>query len=585
MNSYGLMRSFIRKYRWRYVYGIFWLLVVGSFQLIMPKILGALTDNFAAGELTSRTLLRYIALILGTAAATAVGRYSWRIYISGTARLIEYELRNSLYNHLQTLSTRFYTQNTTGDLLAHATNDINAVRNALGRGIVMLVDALFICILTVIIMFNTIDWRLTLMAMAPLPLLFALSLGFGRVIHRRFTRVQAAFARMTERVQENFAGMRVVKSFVQEKPEIERFMYSNQDYFDENMRLVRVWALFHPLVQLIAAVSFLIVLTMGGTMVIYGNISLGDFIAFNTYLGMLIWPMVGFGMVINVIQRGKASMDRLNTLFENKPEVRDESKSTQGPVPLQGEIEVRNLTFAYEKKQEPVLKNISFHVPAGSTLAIVGRTGSGKTTLMNLLLRLYNPPRGTILLDGREIRDIPLKQLRSSIGYVPQDTFLFSTSLLDNIGFGLEESEITEEKAMAAAKRAQVHGDILETSQGYQTVIGERGVTLSGGQKQRVAIARALIKNPTILILDDSLSAVDTNTEERILAELEEIMKTRTSIIISHRISTVKHADNILVLDDGQIIEQGSHQELLAKRGLYWDIYQKQLLQEELQGA
>lgn len=584
MNSYVLLRSFVRKYRWRYVYGIIWLVAVGGLQMVMPKIFGALTDSFAAGELTPAKLVRYIAMILGTAALIALGRYSWRIYVAGTARLIEYELRNKLYNHLQTLSARFFTEHKTGDLMAHATNDINAVRNALGRGIVMFVDSIFVCSFTIIIMLKTIDWRLTALALLPLPLLVGLALSFGRIIHRRFTQVQAAFSRLTDRVQENFSGIRVIKSFVQEKPEIDKFIGSNQEYFDENMRLVRVWALFHPLVQLIAAVSFLIVLTVGGTKVMYGDISLGDFVAFNSYLGLLIWPMVGFGFVINVLQRGKASLDRLNVLFQAVPEVVDESGGKTCP-PIRGEIEVRNLTFAYNRGQRPVLENISFRVPAGGTLAIVGRTGSGKTTLVNLLLRLYNPPRGTIFIDGQDIRDIPLRQLREAIGYVPQDTFLFSTSLTENIGFGLDEEEISLDKVMAAAKASQVHEDIEDFPQRYDTVIGERGVTLSGGQKQRVAIARALIKDPTILILDDSLSAVDTHTEERILQELKSIMESRTSIIISHRISTVQHADEILVLDDGRIVERGNHAQLLAARGLYWDIHQKQLLQEELQSA
>lgn len=554
-------------------------------QTIVPKLLGSLTDRFAAGTLDTKALLSYIAAILAASGLIAVGRYFWRMYVIGTSRIIAYELRNYLYNHLQTLSARFYTQHKTGDLMAHATNDINAIRMALGRGIVNTVDSIFLSVLTVTIMLRTIDWRLTVLAFIPLPLLVVLSFGFGRAIHRRFRRVQNAFSRLTDCVTENFAGIRVIKSFVQEKHEARKFRKVNQHYFDENIRLVRVWALFHPLIQLVGTISFLVVLILGGRMVMYGEISLGDFVAFNSYLWLLIRPMIGFGGIVNIWQRGKASLDRLNDLFSARPEVFDESPDPTEELDIRGDIEIRNLTFSYEKDQPPVLKDINLHIPAGSTLAIVGRTGAGKSTLVNLLLRLYNPPRGTVFIDGRDIRQLPLQKLRTAIGYVPQDTFLFSTTLKDNIGFGLTEEELAKTDVSRAASIAQVHNDILEFPEQYETIIGERGTTLSGGQKQRVAIARALIKNPKILILDDSLSAVDTNTEEKILSELKVFTRSRTTIIISHRISTVKHADQIIVIDEGRIVEQGTHAELLAQGGLYKDIYEKQLLQEELQGA
>lgn len=585
LNSYLLLRRLIRKYRRRYAYGIICLLGVGMVQTIIPKILGSLTDRFASGVLSTDALIRYIAAILFASALIAVGRYCWRMYVVGTSRIIAYDLRNSLYNHLQTLSARFYTQHKTGDLMAHATNDINAIRDALGRGIVSTVDSIFLSILTVTIMLRTIDWRLTVLVFIPLPLLVVLSFGFGRAIHRRFRRVQNSFSQLTDRVTENFAGIRVIKSFVQEKQETRKFLDSNQEYFDENISLVRVWALFHPLIQLVGTISFLVVLIIGGRMVMYGEISLGDFVAFNSYLGLLIDPMIRFGSIVNIWQRGKASMDRLNDLFAARPEVFDESKNPAEKLEMGGEIEIRNLTFSYTKAQPPVLQDINLRIPAGSTLAIIGRTGAGKSTLVNLLLRLYNPPRGTVFIDGRDIRDLPLKELRASIGYVPQDTFLFSASLEDNIGFGLDEEELAKTDVSQAAKAAQIHDDIMEFPNHYQTIIGERGTTLSGGQKQRVAIARAIIKNPKILILDDSLSAVDTNTEEKILNEMRAITRSRTTIVIAHRISTVKNADQIIVIDEGRIVERGTHSELLALGGLYKDIYEKQLLQEELQGA
>lgn len=582
MNSFFRLKPFIRDNKLYYILGILSLIGTNILQLFIPRLLGQLTDGLAGFQLTTMDLLRYIALIVGISIGIALTRFLWRIFVMGNARKLEFTLRNMLFQHLQSLSTSFFNRHKTGDLMAHATNDIQAVRMALGPGIVLSTDAIFLSTIIIIMMVRTIDLRLTVLALMPLPFMVAVVTGFGRVIHRRFKLVQEAFSSLSDRAQENFSGIRVVKGFAQEAAEMDRFRAVNQTNVDKNMHLVRVWGLFMPLVQFLSALSFIIALGYGGIMVIDGTITLGDFVAFNSYLAMLTWPMLAIGWVMNMIQRGKASMDRLNALFDERPEIYDEEDVL--PIEkLQGEVEFRHLNFTYPGSDEAALKDISFSVPAGHTLGILGRTGSGKTTLVNLLLRLFNAPRGTVFIDGVDIRKIPLETLREQVGYVPQDNFLFSTTIRSNVDFA--DTKRAPEDIEEYTKLAQVYDNIAEFPKKFDTLVGERGVTLSGGQKQRLSIARALVKEPSILIMDDSLSAVDTETEEAILNNLKGVMAARTTILIAHRISTLKQADQIVVIDEGSVIQQGTHEQLIAEPGLYKELYEKQLLEEEIESA
>jgi len=580
MGNYKTLKDFFIQNKSRYILGIVWLLAVDIIQLVVPQIFKKITDLLGDQLLTSQDLLKYAGYIVLTGLGVGLGRYFWRVYIQGTARLLEYHIRNKLFGHLQTLSTNYFNNHKTGDLMAHATNDINAVRAALGQGIVMIIDAIFITVAALVMMIRTTNIQLTILALFPLPFLAFIVGRFGKIIHNRFRDVQEAFSNLTDKTQENFTGIRVVKSFVQEKEEIAKFTESNKLNFLMNVKLVRVWGMFFPLVQFISSISFLVVIWYGGTLVIRGDISLGDFIAFNSYLGLLVWPMMAIGWVINIIQRGSASMERLNVIFNEEPEIFD-SKDVVDKETVNGEIEFKNVCFKYPDSSEYALKNINFKIPQGSTLAIIGKTGSGKTTLINILLRLYNTEEGEILVDNININKVPLKTLRENIGYVPQDNFLFSSTIEDNIAFAFE-NKVDYEEVVKAAKIAEVYDNIMDFPNKFDTILGERGVTLSGGQKQRTAIARALIKNPSILILDDSLSAVDTQTEERILASLKSFMESRTTILIAHRISTLKNANEIIVLDEGSIIERGTHHELLELEGVYKDLYEKQLLEDKI---
>lgn len=572
------LREFFRAHKRYYITGIAALILVNSAQLVMPKMIGKLTDLIADGEFRRADLVRFSLLFIGLAVLIAILRYFWRVNIMGTARKMEYTLRNMFFEHLESLSTEFFNYNKTGDLMAHATNDIHAVRMALGPGVVNSVDAVFLTSVTIYMMASTISWRLTLVALVPLPFMIAVGIGFGRLIHRRFRRVQEAFALLSDRAQENFSGIRVIKGFAREKSEDERFRDVNELNVARNMDLVRVHALFHPLIGYCASLAFVIILGYGGSLVLNGSISLGDFVAFNSYLGMLIWPVMAISWVINTIQRGKASMDRLNTIFAKRSEIADPEESALEH--LEGGIEFRNLTFTYPNSTEPVLKGISAEVQPGQVVGILGRTGSGKTTLLNLLLRLYDTERGMIKLDGVDIQDISLEVLRTNIGYVPQESFLFSTTINENIDFSATGSSL--ERVMEYAKIAEVYDNIMEFPNKFDTIVGERGVTLSGGQKQRIALARALIKEPRILILDDSFSAVDTETEEAILQNLRRVLPGKTVLIVSHRISTIKHADQIFVVEEGRITQRGRHEELVDEPGLYSELYHKQLLEEQI---
>ena len=579
MENYSYI-SFVKKYKWRYLLGVIWLIIVDALQLIVPSLLGDITDQIKYDLLNTSGIINYVLIIIGLALGTAFFRFLWRYFIFGTGRLIEKTIREDFYEKLQSLSTSYFNENKTGDLMAHATNDINAVRMAMGPGVVMLADAVFLTIATIGILLFRIDLRLTLLALIPLPFLSLVAVKFGQIIHKKYKKVQESFSDMTDNVQENFSGIRVVKAFSQEKEEINKFAKSNYKNYKKNVEMIKFSGLFHPLVQFISALSFLIVIWYGGILVIRGVISLGDFVAFNSYLAMLTWPMMALGFVINHLQRGAASLDRLNVIFKQKPDIYDKNVS-EDIKDINGDIELRNLSFKYDNTNEYALKNINLKIKAGETAAIIGRTGSGKTTLVNLLLRLYNTEKGELFIDGNDINDIPLEILRKNIGYVPQDNFLFSSTISNNIAFASPDS-IEEKEIKQAARDAEVYDNIIEFPDKFKTLLGERGANISGGQKQRISIARALIKNPKILILDDSLSAVDTHTEEMILNKLKEIMKNKTSLIISHRISTIKDADKIFVLDQGKLIEKGDHESLLKNGNLYFELYQKQQLEEKI---
>jgi len=579
MDKYTYL-SFFKKYKGRYILGVIWLIIVDGLQLVIPKLLGNITDKIKYDLLDTTGLIKYAGLIILLALGTAIFRFLWRYFIFGTGRLIEKNIREDFYNKLQSLSTRYFNDHKTGDLMAHATNDINAVRMAMGPGIVMIADAVFLTTATIGILIFTIDIRLTLLALIPLPFLSLMAVKFGKIIHSKYKKVQKSFSNMSDKAQENFAGIRVVKAFAQEKEEIDKFAESNRENYEKNVDMFKYSSLFHPLVQFISALSFLIVIGYGGILVIRGTISLGDFVAFNSYLGMLTWPMMALGLVINHLQRGQASLDRLNVIFNEKEDIFDQNID-ENIKEIKGKIEIKDLDFKYSDSEEYALKNINLNISPGETAAFIGRTGSGKTTLVNLLLRLYNVEEEKIFIDGNDINDIPLAVVRENIGYVPQDNFLFSNTINKNIAFA-NPTNMSQDEIIKASKDAQVYENIIEFPDKFKSLLGERGSNVSGGQKQRISIARALIKNPKILILDDSLSAVDTQTEERILESLEEIMKGKTSILISHRISTIKNADKIFVFDEGKLIEKGNHEDLLKNEKLYYDLYQKQQLEEKI---
>lgn len=568
----------VRKYLWRYRWGM----LLGTLCLILKDLAQAGQPLMIRGAIDAlgkhgALFVRFALYLVGLALVKGLFQFWMRVIIIGISRDIEYDLRNDLFRHLVTLSPDYYGRTRTGDIMARATNDLNAVRMMLGPGVMYCCETGLTFILAIAIMVS-VDWRLAIPAILPAPAVSFAVIFFGRAIHSRFERIQEMFSDISSRVQENLSGVRMIRAFAQERAELRRFEELNRQYIAQNIRLVRIQGIFEPLLEMLIGLTFLVVLWIGGEQVLKGRISIGSFVMFNTYMGMLVWPMIALGWVVNLMQRGTASLNRINQILAEKPTI----AAPPHPVRLgavRGEIEFRGVSMDYTSTL--ALDGIDLHVHAGSTVAVVGHTGSGKSTLVSLVPRLMDPTAGTVLVDGIDIRALDPGELRRHIGFVPQETFLFSATIAENIAFGVESA--TDEQIRRAAEIAGLATDIEGFPEGYQTMVGERGITLSGGQKQRTAIARAILRDPRILILDDALSSVDTLTEERILTHLAGVMRGRTVILISHRVSTVRQADRIVVLERGAIVEQGTHAELLAAGGYYADLSQKQMLEEELE--
>jgi len=575
---------YFKKYRRSYVAGTICVFLTNGIWILFPLVIRRAVDDLHFG-ITRHKLVTYALLLLAVAATKGIFQFLTRWIVIGVSREIEFDLRNDLFRHLESLSYSYYQRTRTGDIMARVTNDLNAVRMLLGPAIMYSANTIVFTAGALVFMLS-ISPRLTLFAFLPLPIVSITIQYFGRKIHERFERIQAMFSDISARAQENFSGARVIRAYVQEEAEIAAFETANQEYIKRSLKLVRLMGMLWPTLETMLGLAIVLVLWLGGREVISGRITVGGFVAFTTYMVQLTWPIIALGWVINIFQRGTASMGRINEILVEKPEIEDSEaiKAAAGkgesPVPAQiaGEIEFRHLNFSYNST--PVLHDISLRIPAGSSLAIVGPTGSGKTTLVSLIPRIYDAEPGTVLIDGIPIREYPIAALRRNLGFVPQETFLFSETVRENIAFGKESA--TDEEVRAAAQAASIADEIESFPEHYRTLVGERGITLSGGQKQRTAIARAIVRNPRILILDDALSSVDTHTEDKILNHLREIMQGRTTIFISHRVSTVRNADRIAVLHAGRIVELGTHDELVAKDGYYTDLYNKQLLEEEL---
>ncbi len=569
---------YLKKYRVTLFWGAVTVLFNNGLWVLFPQVIRRVFDDLNQG-VTRHKIIVYPLVLLVLALGKGLFQFLTRWLVIGVSREIEYDLRNDIFFHLESLSYSHYQKTRTGDIMARATNDLNAVRMLLGPAIMYTANTLVFTAAALVFMWQ-ISPKLTLYAFAPLPLASIIVQYFGRRIHERFEKIQAQFSDISARAQENFSGARVVRAYAQEEAEIALFETSNQEYVSRSLPLARLIGMLWPTLEMLLGFAVVLVLWIGGREVLLHRISVGEFVAFNTYIVMLTWPIIALGWVINIFQRGMASMGRINEILVSRPEITDAAVAPdlKDVTSIGGAIEFRDLTFSYDGV--PVLKNINLEIPAGSSLAIVGPTGSGKTTLVSLLPRIYDVSTDSLLLDGRPIRQYPLEVVRQNIGFVPQETFLFSDTIRENIAFGVAEA--SDEQIRAAAEAANIAADIEGFPEQYQTLVGERGITLSGGQKQRTAIARAIIRDPRILVLDDALSSVDTYTEEKILNHLRQVMQGRTTIFISHRVSTVRNADKIAVLHEGRIVELGTHDELLTRDGYYTELYNKQLLEEEL---
>ena len=567
---------YVWRYRRAFLLGFAALALKDLAAVAAPLIIRGAVDRFTQGAPAAQ-IWRFAGYLIGVALLRGVFQYWMRVVLIGISRDIEFDLRNDLFGHLVRLSADFYARRRTGDIMARATNDLNAVRMMLGPGVMYWTETSLTFVLAIAVM-STADWRLTLLAILPAPLVSFAVIFFGRKIHDRFERIQEMFSDISSRVQENLSGVRMIRAYVQEAAELVRFNRLNEDYIAQNIQLVRISGLFEPLLEMLIGVTFLIVLWAGGYRVLSGKISLGGFVMFNTYMGMLVWPMIAMGWVVNLMQRGSASFERICQIMDERPTIA-EPISAQPLTMVRGEIEFRGVSVAYPAGR--ALRGVDLWIPAGATVAIVGATGCGKSTLVSLIPRLLDPSSGSVLLDGADLRTLSPQALRRHIGFVPQETFLFSSTIAENIAFGVERA--TPDQIRRAAELAGLAADIESFPAGYETMVGERGITLSGGQKQRTAIARAVLRDPRILILDDALSSVDTLTEELILKGLAGVMRGRTVILISHRVSTVRQADRIVVLEKGAIVEQGTHAELALAGGYYAELYRKQLLEEELE--
>jgi len=571
---------YFKKYRWGFALGGLCVLLNNGIWILFPQAIRRAIDDLNRG-VTQHKLVTYSLLILAVAGAKGIFQFLTRWVVIGISRNVEFDMRNDLFRHLEKLSLSYYQRTRTGDIMARCTNDLNAVRMLLGPAVMYSANTLVFTTGALFFMWH-INRQLTMYAFLPLPIVSITIQYFGRKIHERFERIQAMFSEISARAQENFSGARVVRAYAQEEAEIAQFEAANLEYVGRSLKLVRLMGMLWPTLETMLGLAIVLVLWLGGRLVLRDAISLGDFVAFNTYMAQLTWPIIALGWVINLFQRGQASMGRINEIFAEQPEIQDDPTSVDPSRRVRGEIEFRNLNFSYvgPGNTHEVLHNVNLRIPAGTSLAIVGPTGSGKTSLVSLIPRIYDAAPGMVLIDGKPIREFSLETLRASVGFVPQETFLFSDTVRENIAFG--KTGATDDEVKAAADGASIAADIEGFPDQYKTLVGERGITLSGGQKQRTAIARAIIRDPKILILDDALASVDTQTEDRILGHLREVMGGRTTILISHRVSSVRNADRIAVLHSGRIVELGTHDELLARDGYYTELYNKQLLEEEL---